>query len=92
MANKWNFGKVSRVDRTSDSEQFVRDERGNLVACIEGHCDNVGSFLCPQWRMYEYAAEVYDASGDEVAQHGYFKTRPEAVAFVKRALKEVWGT
>lgn len=93
MVNKWNFGKVVRVDRTSDSEQFVRDERGNLVAYVQGYCHNDGSLLVPKWRIYQYAAEVYDTNGDlEVSRYGQFKTRPEAVAFVKQALKEVWGT
>lgn len=89
-ASMWNFGKVVRPDRTSDSEQFVRDERGHLVACIEGHCDNQGSFLHPKWRIYEYTAEVYAANGDDVAHFGRFRTRSEALAFVRLALRQVW--
>lgn len=85
----WNFGKVVRDDRTSDSEQFIRDERGALVAWIQGQCNNEGSFLRPKWRIHQYLAEVYDADNN-CSKYGHFKTRPEAVAFVKQALKEVW--
>jgi hypothetical protein len=86
MASKLVFSKFERYERDGDSEALVRRD-GEVVAFIAGMCCNVGSFLVPRYKITKYHVEVYP-NGD-LADWAEFKTRGEAIAYVRAYYKAI---